>query len=104
MNEAVLQGFNRVLRLQLAAVQQHFIHVLMLRAWNEEAAAARRAAISQRVPALAATCARIESHYEELVRRPPGQKLPPLDNPCVDFGRVLREIAWSGSACSASSG
>ena len=41
MNEAVLRSFSRVLRLQLAAVQQHFIHVLLLRAWKEEAVADR---------------------------------------------------------------
>lgn len=41
MNEGVLHGLSRVLRLQLAAVQQHFIHVLLLRAWNEEAVADR---------------------------------------------------------------
>ena len=41
MDEFVLPAFNRVLGLQLAAVQQHFIHVLMLRAWNEEAVADR---------------------------------------------------------------
>ena len=41
MNGAVLRSFSRVLRLQLAAVQQHFIHVLLLRAWKEEAVADR---------------------------------------------------------------
>ena len=41
MNDDVLCSLNRVLGLQLAAVQQHFIHVLMLRAWNEEAVADR---------------------------------------------------------------
>ena len=41
MNEAVRRSFSRVLRLQLAAVQQHFIHVLLLRAWKEEAVAER---------------------------------------------------------------
>ena len=41
MNEDVLRNLNRVLGVQLAAVQQHFIHVLMLRAWHEEAAADR---------------------------------------------------------------
>ena len=41
MDEHVLRNVNRVLGVQLAAVQQHFIHVLMLRAWNEEAAANR---------------------------------------------------------------
>ena len=45
MNEHVLRNFNRVLGVQLAAVQQHFIHVLMLRAWNEESAADRIASI-----------------------------------------------------------
>ena len=41
MNEGVLRGLSRVLRLQFAAVQQHFIHILLLRAWNEEAVADR---------------------------------------------------------------
>ena len=41
MNDDVPRSLNRVLGLQLAAVQQHFIHVLMLRAWNEEAIADR---------------------------------------------------------------
>ena len=41
MNETVLRSFSRVLRLQLAAVQQHFIHILLLRAWKEEAVADR---------------------------------------------------------------
>ena len=27
---------------------------------------------------------------------PPGRKLPRLDNPCVDFKRVLRDYVWSG--------
>ena len=45
MNEAVLRSFSRVLRLQLAADQQHFIHVLLLRAWKEEAVADRIASI-----------------------------------------------------------
>ena len=45
MDEHVLRNFNRVLGVQLAAVQQHLIHVLMLRAWNEEAAAVRIASI-----------------------------------------------------------
>ena len=34
---------------------------------------------------------------------PPGRKLPRLDNPCVDFERVLREYVWSGRPGSASS-
>ena len=41
VNEAVLRSFSRVLRLQLGAVQQHFIHVLLLGAWKEEAVADR---------------------------------------------------------------
>ena len=41
MNEGVIRGLSRVLRLQLAAVQQHFIHVLLLRAWNAEVVADR---------------------------------------------------------------
>ena len=45
MDEHVHRNFNRVLGVQLAAVQQHFIHVLMLRAWDEEAAADRIASI-----------------------------------------------------------
>jgi len=35
MNEGVLRGLSRVLRLELAAIQQHFIHVLLLRAWAD---------------------------------------------------------------------
>ena len=34
---------------------------------------------------------------------PPGRKLPRLDNPCVDFKRVLRGYVWSGRPGSASS-
>lgn len=45
MNEDVLRNFSRVLAVQSAVVQQHFIHVLMLRAWGEEAAAERIASI-----------------------------------------------------------
>ena len=41
MNEAVSRGLSRVLRIQLAAVQQHFIHILSLRAWKEAAVADR---------------------------------------------------------------
>ena len=41
MNEAVSRGLSRVLRIQLAAVQQHFIHILSLRAWREAAVADR---------------------------------------------------------------
>ena len=41
MNDGVVRGPSRVLRLELAAVQQHFIHVLLLRAWTEEAVANR---------------------------------------------------------------
>ncbi|MCY4451050.1 MAG: hypothetical protein OXC01_03785 [Immundisolibacterales bacterium] len=45
MNEGVVRGLSRVLRLQLAAVQQHFIHVPPLGAWKEEAVADRIVAI-----------------------------------------------------------
>ena len=45
MNEDVLRNFSRVLAVQSVVVQQHFIHVLMLRAWGEEAAAERIASI-----------------------------------------------------------
>ena len=45
MHEDVLRSFNRVLGPGLAAVQQHFIHVLMLRAWREDSAADRIASI-----------------------------------------------------------
>ena len=33
----------------------------------------------------------------------PGRKFPRLDNPRVDFERVLREYVWSGRPGSASS-
>ena len=66
-------------------------------------AAARRAAITQQEADLAATCARIETWFDALIRRRPGQKLPQLDNPCVDFERVLREYVWSDGTSSTSS-
>ena len=66
-------------------------------------AVARRAAITQQEADLAATCARIETWFDELIRRRPGQKLPQLDNPCVDFERVLREYVWSDGTSSTSS-
>ena len=67
-------------------------------------AAARQAAIAQEEADLAATCGRVETYYEELVCWRPGRRLPRLDNPCVDFERVLREYVWSGSTGSASLG
>ena len=66
-------------------------------------AAAQRAAITQQEADLAATCGRIETYYDELIRWRPGQKLPQLDNPCVEFERVLREYVWRGGTGSASS-
>lgn len=66
-------------------------------------AAAQRAAILQQEGDLATACGRIETYYRESVGRRPGQKLPKLDNPCVDFGRVLRKYVGSGSAGSVSS-
>ena len=66
-------------------------------------AAARRAAITQQEADLAATCDRIENYYGELVRWRAGQKLPRLENPCLDFERVLREFVWRGRTSSASS-
>lgn len=35
MNDKIARAFNDVLRVQIAAVQQHFIHVLTLNAWDE---------------------------------------------------------------------
>ena len=67
-------------------------------------AAARQAAVAQEEEDLAATCGRVETYYDELVCRRPGRRLPRLDNPCVDFERVLREYVWSGSTGSASLG
>ena len=66
-------------------------------------AAAQRAAIAQQESGLATTCNRIRTYYEELVCRRPEQKLPQLDNPCVEFEQVLREYVWSGRTSSASS-
>ena len=66
-------------------------------------AAARRAAITQQEADLAATCDRIENYYGELVCWRAGQKLPQLENPCLDFERVLREFVWRGRTNSASS-
>ena len=66
-------------------------------------AAARQAAIVQEEADLAATCDRIENYYGELVRWRAGQKLPQLENPCLDFERVLREFVWRGRTSSASS-
>ena len=126
MSEDVLRNFSRVLAVQSAAVQQHFIHVLMLGAWGEEAAAeriasidaidlhdlllaercraaARRAAVAQHEKDLAGACNRIEAYYGELTAWRPGRTLPRLDNPCVGFERVLREYVWSGGTGSASS-
>ena len=66
-------------------------------------AAARRAGVVQRNMDLANACRRIDAYYGELTGWRPGQTLPRLDNPCVDFERVLREYVWSASAGSASS-
>ena len=66
-------------------------------------AAAQRAAITQQEADLAATCGRIREYFDVLVRWRPGQILPPLDNPCVDFERVLREYVWGNRSGSASS-
>ena len=66
-------------------------------------AAARRAAVVQRETDLANACNRIDAYHDELTGWRPGQMLPRLDNPCVDFERVLREYVWSGSTESASS-
>ena len=66
-------------------------------------AAAQRAAVVQQEMDLAGACSRIEAYYGELTGWRPEQTLPRLDNPCVDFERVLREYVWSGSTGSASS-
>ena len=66
-------------------------------------AAARRAAVAQQEADLAARCVRIETYYDELMGWRPGRKLPRLENPCVDFERVLREYVWSGRTGSVSS-
>ena len=65
--------------------------------------AARRAAVAQHERDLAGACSRIEAYYGELTAWWPGWTLPRLDNPCVDFERVLREYVWSGGTGSASS-
>ena len=64
--------------------------------------AAQRAAIAGQDADLAALCGRIERHYDKLVHWRPGQKLPRLDNPCIDFERVLRKYVWSGGTGSPS--
>ena len=66
-------------------------------------AAAQRAAVVQQEMDLTDACGRIDAYYGELTGWRPGQTLPRLDNPCVDFERVLREYVWSGSTGSASS-
>ncbi len=66
-------------------------------------AAAKRAAIAQPEADLEDACREIETYYGELVCWRPGRKLPRLDNPCVDFKRVLRKYVWSGCSGSASS-
>jgi len=66
-------------------------------------AAARQAAVVQHEEDLAGACGRIEAYYGELTAWWPGRTLPRLDNPCVDFERVLREYVWSGGTGSASS-
>ena len=65
--------------------------------------AARRAAFTRQETDLTAVCIRIEAWYGELTGWRPGRTLPRLDNPCVDFERVLREYVWSGNTGSASS-
>ena len=66
-------------------------------------AAAQRAAIVQHEADLATACGRIETYYGELIGWRPGQTLPRMDNPCVDFERVLGEYVRSGTTGSASS-
>ena len=65
-------------------------------------AAAKRAASTQQEPDLADACCEIEIYYGELVCWRPGRKLPRLDNPCVDFERVIRKYVWNGCSGSAS--
>ena len=65
--------------------------------------AALRAAMAQQEAELAAACDGIEAYYGELIRWRPGQTLPRIENPCVNFERVIREYVWSGSSGSASS-
>ena len=67
-------------------------------------AAAQQAAIAQEEADLAATCGRVQTYYDELVCWRPGRRLPRLDNPCVDFERVLHEYVWNGRTGSASLG
>ena len=67
-------------------------------------AAASRSAAAQRDADLATACARIEAWYAELDGWRPGRELPRIDNPCVDFERVLRKYVWSERPGSASSG
>ena len=66
-------------------------------------AAASRAAAVQPDADLATACGRIEAYYAEIGGWRPGRELPRLDNPCVDFERVLREYVWNASPGSASS-
>ena len=65
-------------------------------------AAAKRATITQQEADLAGACREIETYYGELVCWRPGRKLPRLDNPCVDFERVIRKYVWNGCSGSAS--
>ena len=65
--------------------------------------AAQRAAVAQQKTDLAAACDGIEVYYGELIRWRPGQTLPRIENPCVEFERVVREYVWSGCSGSASS-
>ena len=65
-------------------------------------AAAWQVAIAQEEADLAATCGRVKTYYDELVCWRPGRRLPRLDNPCVDFERVLREYVWSGTGSASS--
>ena len=66
-------------------------------------AAAQSAASVQKEADLVVACGRIEAYYGELIGWRPGQALPELENPCVDFERVHREYVRNGNAGSASS-
>ena len=65
-------------------------------------AAASRAA-AQRDADLATACGRIDAWYAELGGWRPGRALPRIENPCVDFERVLREYMWSGASSGSAS-
>ena len=86
----------------LAAAPAHALasdHLLAERCF----AAAKRAAITQQERGLADACREIETYYGELVCWRPARKLPRLDNPCVDFERVLHKYVWNGCGGSPSS-